>query len=323
MAKKCLVIALFTGVFLILFGSIKSLITAQNKRISGLETSINRVDLSLTKLGVSRHEAGIPAGVKIEDLVRQVETVKKINLQLRQDFDKFSNFEGKADVFMSRMLAPTVQIRYKDRSGAGVIMKKERANTGLYKVYVLTAYHIVSDAKEERAPNRIYVNIYKGDKKFSHIADIFRHDDELDIAILSVETDIDGLNCAIPIQPARRSSISLYDPVVTIGCPLGYDPIATEGRITSFRKKVKGGNFWLMSSPTVYGNSGGGVFLKKTGELIGIANMICTYDGVVSTPVYHMSIFMPIMDICKWLDSEGISFLYKDEHSPGATLMRR
>ena len=64
------------------------------------------------------------------------------------------------------------------------------------------------------------------------------------------------------------------------------------------------------ASPTIFGNSGGGIFHRETHEMIGISAMICTYDNLVSTPVPHLSIVVSLETVYDWLDEQGFGDLY-------------
>ena len=78
-----------------------------------------------------------------------------------------------------------------------------------------------------------------------------------------------------------------------------------------------------MNAPTIFGNSGGGIFHRETHELIGLSAMICTYDNFVSTPVPHMSIMVSMDAVYDWLDEQNLQFLYDPTATREACLKRR
>ena len=71
----------------------------------------------------------------------------------------------------------------------------------------------------------------------------------------------------------------------------------------------------MMNAPTIFGNSGGGVFHRQTRELIGVSVMVCTYDGAVSTPVPHLGIMVSLETVYDWLDELHYPFIYDPESS--------
>jgi hypothetical protein len=71
----------------------------------------------------------------------------------------------------------------------------------------------------------------------------------------------------------------------------------------------------MMSAPTIFGNSGGGVFHRETLEMIGVSAMICTFDNPVSTPVPHLGILVPLDSVYDWLRDNKFTFLF-DPASP-------
>ncbi|MBI4242862.1 MAG: trypsin-like peptidase domain-containing protein [Planctomycetes bacterium] len=318
MIKRLMLAGLVVWVVFIFAGGIKEVMKSNTAGLKAVTDSIFNVESEIVNL-----KAGITDKNKQD--IQELGTLRTLlnellssNSKLRGEFEEYANFQGKADIFKEKMLSPTVQVRYDNASGAGVVIRKERADSAFQKIFVITAFHTIKDYLDDKTKkNDIIVYLYDENERYQHIAWIYKFSKELDLAILTFETRIDNVSVAKFVRKDKVKQISVYDPVITIGCPLGYDPIATEGRITSFKKEIKGNDFWLMNCPTVYGNSGGGVFLKKTGELIGIANMICTYDGIISTPVYHMSIFLPISVIFEWLDGNEMAFLYDTETEAG------
>jgi hypothetical protein len=70
----------------------------------------------------------------------------------------------------------------------------------------------------------------------------------------------------------------------------------------------------MMNAPTIFGNSGGGVFHRETRELLGVSVMVCTYDGAVSTPVPHLGIMVSLETVYDWLDDLHYQFIYDPEY---------
>jgi S1-C subfamily serine protease len=205
------------------------------------------------------------------------------------------------------VLAPSVQVSAKSGVGGGTLLYSRDEQS-----YVITAYHVVQKG-DEPADVRLYDE--KGEPVDEVEADLIAHDEKKDLALLKLRTDRTYAAAARPASRAALRSIRVFTPLYAIGCPLGHDPLPTLGEVAALRKDVGGENFRMMTAPTIFGNSGGGVFHRETREMIGVSVMICTYDGAVSTPVPHLGIFVSMETIYDWLDSLGFQFLYDPSFS--------
>ena len=65
----------------------------------------------------------------------------------------------------------------------------------------------------------------------------------------------------------------------------------------------------MISSPAYFGNSGGGVFLEETQELIGVFAKIYTHGSYRPQVVTHMGLAVPLPVLHEWLESEGYGHL--------------
>jgi len=137
--------------------------------------------------------------------------------------------------------------------------KTELQSTGLiidHRGYILTSAHQIIDISS------ILIRLHDGS---SYKGDIIYSDDNLDIALIKIETQ--GLLPAVRIGDSDR--LKRGDSVFTIGCPLGLDYTITRGVISSTGRMV--GRIPLIQTdvPVNKGNSGGPLFNKK-GEVVGI-----------------------------------------------------
>jgi hypothetical protein len=78
----------------------------------------------------------------------------------------------------------------------------------------------------------------------------------------------------------------------------------------------------MLSAPTFFGNSGGGVYLAENCLLIGVSSMIYTYGRTHPAVVPHMGLFVPLQEIYTWFDAEGYSFVHKRSPIPREMLWR-
>lgn len=223
------------------------------------------------------------------------------------------------------ILWPSIQVHGRTGGGGGgTIVYSRRGET-----YALTAFHVVAKAVQRDADGRetrqpVAVTLYRADgaPDTRLDADLVVWHERKDVALLRLRTDR-MLPAAKTASRAARASTGVFTPVYAVGCPLGHDPLPTAGEISTLRKVVQGERFWMMSAPTIYGNSGGGVFHRDTLDLIGVSTMICTYDNPSATPVPHLGIVLPIESVAAWLDTTGRLHIIDPEAPPAGASARR
>jgi S1-C subfamily serine protease len=231
----------------------------------------------------------------------------------RSDFDELRAKLDTHDVraLYREVLAPSVQVSAKGGVGGGTLLFSRKDHS-----YVVTAFHVIQKAPaegevaHETEPCEVRIYNDSGELADEVVSDLVAHDEKKDLALLRLRTDrvYDAVARLAPRSSLRATRV--FTPLYAIGCPLGHDPLPTPGEIASLRKEVGGENFWMMTAPTIFGNSGGGVFHRETREMLGVSVMICTYDGVVSTPVPHLGILVSMETVYDWLDSLHYQFIY-------------
>jgi S1-C subfamily serine protease len=209
------------------------------------------------------------------------------------------------------LLAPTVQLNGTETVGSGTIIKSVRDDrTGKAETWILTAYHVVRNilADSPRAVREgIAVTVYtEQDGRVEVRADLVAHEHEIDAALLRVRDDrvFDSVAHVLPRHEFPR--VRVWDEIYAIGCPLGNDPIPTKGAISSMHNMLSGTNYWMINAPTYYGNSGGGVFLADSRELIGVFSKIYTHGRGTPVVIPHMGLCTPIESIYRWLEKEEL-----------------
>jgi S1-C subfamily serine protease len=214
------------------------------------------------------------------------------------------------------ILRPSVQVVGRGGVGGGTVIRSEREEDGGYGTYIVTAFHVLQKAVEgDGARKTVQVKLFSGDETETVDSDLLVRDDRRDLALLKLRS---AKHYPIAARLAPRERIretSVFTPIYAVGCPLGHDPLPSFGEITTLRKEVNGERFWMMSAPTIFGNSGGGVFHRETLEMIGVSAMICTFDNPVSTPVPHLGILVPLDSVYDWLRDNKFAFVF-DPTSP-------
>jgi len=212
------------------------------------------------------------------------------------------------------ILGPSVQVNVQGSVGGGTLLFSRETHS-----YVITAHHVIqkilagdTDA-ETRAP--VEVTLYDGQGSATDTVegDLVAWDERKDLALLRLRAVHEYHNVARLAPREVLRSIRVFTPIVAVGCPLGHDPLPTLGEVATLNKEVNGEKFWMMNAPTIFGNSGGGVFHRETRELVGVSVMVCTYDGAVSTPVPHLGILVSLETVYDWLDTLNYHFIYDPE----------
>jgi len=274
-----------------------SVLLASSVRGLARDTGSLRIELEESKRTLRE------ATAEIERL--REETLARIESRApRSDVDELRARHDTSDVraLYRDVLAPSVQVSSKGGVGGGTLLFSGEDHS-----YVITAFHVVQKT-EEPAEVRLYDE--KGELTDEVEADLVGHDERKDLALLKLRTDRVYGTTARTASRASLRGVRVFTPLYAIGCPLGHDPLPTRGEVAALRKEVAGENFGMMTAPTIFGNSGGGVFHRETREMIGVSVMICTYDGAVSTPVPHLGIFVSMETVYDWLDSLHYQFIY-------------
>ncbi|HYE99473.1 MAG TPA: serine protease [Planctomycetota bacterium] len=214
--------------------------------------------------------------------------------------------EREIDGLHRDILEPSVQVNARGGVGGGTILSSGPSGT-----WVVTAYHVVQKSASGDPPSPAEVRIYDatGAPADTLLADLVAFEQDRDLALLRLRDERRFANVArLAGRPSLRN-VRVFTPVYAVGCPLGHDPLPTLGEIVTLNKEVSGRRFWMMNAPTIFGNSGGGIFHRDTRELVGVSAMICTYDGAVSTPVPHLGILVSLDAVYDWLESLGLGYV--------------
>jgi len=112
------------------------------------------------------------------------------------------------------------------------------------------------------------------------------------------------------VQPERKGEqVRVWDPVCAVGCPLGNDPVPSHGQVSSLTNELNGSNYWMITAPTYFGNSGGGVYHATSRKLIGVFSKIYTHGKGNPVVIPHMGLCTPIDTVRNWLRGEGLDHL--------------
>lgn len=279
-----------------------------------LAERIDAVDRATQEIPVRLDQALDERVVRVREEVRSAAgALRELDTELAQVRDVL---RADPERLARRVLAPSVQVNGRDTIGGGVMVACYPEEGGTYTVYILSAYHVVQkvvariERHEPTPPIEVKVYGEDGTVAGTFPAAVAAFDPGRDVSLLTIAAPEPPAHLAHLMPRHRIHALSTFTPIYAVGCPLGHDPMPTSGEISTTHKRVNGSDFWMVNAPTIFGNSGGGIFHRDTHELIGLSAMICTYDGIVSTPVPHMSIMTSLDAIYDWLDERDLAFLY-------------
>lgn len=166
---------------------------------------------------------------------------------------------------------------YSQGSGVAVWREKRRTEGGVrYDVYVATAAHVIDF---DRTIHTIILSDVNHNRYVLEPDDIMIVDREYDYGLVRIKGK-DGN----PDYPSLQiAAVHLYpdsygpgDLCYVIGYPFGKDANSiSHGTIRSHKWTATGTiDNMLVSAPSIDGNSGGGVFLQSTGEVVGIVSSV-------------------------------------------------
>ena len=213
----------------------------------------------------------------------------------------------------NELLEPTVQLNGDDTVGSGTLIRSAKnPKTKKVETFVLTSYHVVrnifADTRSARRDG-IPVTIYTKSGQAEERADMISHNEQIDAALLKLRSDKKYDSVAKVIRREDGDTVAVWDRVYAVGCPLGNDPIPSQGEISSVQNELSGSNYWMINAPTYFGNSGGGVYLSGSRELVGVFSKIYTHGRGNPVVVPHMGLCTPIDLIYDWLDGESLTYV--------------
>lgn len=227
------------------------------------------------------------------------------------------------EVLRREILRPVFQVSGEDAVGSAVLVHRGEDEKGPYYL-ALSCYHVLRDivANEEGIdPHEVrFDNIFDqmGDTEVIVKGVMVAEKIDADLALLRLDTDLDLGPVASLAPRERQSMVDAFTPVYTVGCPLGTNAQATRGEVTRNDWEVGDQPYWMVSSPAYFGNSGGGVFLEETHELVGIFSKIYTHGNYRPQVVTHMGLAVPLDTIHDWLQDIGYGSILPRNESVAA-----
>jgi len=239
------------------------------------------------------------------------------------------------------VLYPVVRVRTRKAGGTGVIIysaplpkvgdTKKPTNGIKYETYLVTCWHVVEDAitwKEKwsdiakrniktESKELVTVEVFEYEELSKCIGgttykgEIVTWNKEKDLAVLRLKTVKSFNNVAKLYPKGKADNIKLGESMVACGCSLGHEPLFTFGNLVAKHDMIDNEEYWLTTANTVFGNSGGPVFLLKTKEYLGNSARISGVRmGFGFDVITWMGFFIPIDSIYTFFDEKFLQFLY-------------
>ena len=314
-------------------------------KLSRLEQQVAAASFSSSKacklshdIGETRREAALFKAQLRQDISRTQEIVDAYQQEMRSKRNADQEFlrQTRDDIALlavhiqhdprtlsEELLSPAVQLNGDDTVGSGTLIFSGRNPvTKKNETYAITSYHVVRNilADTPRAKkDGILITIYDPQAKDGREelrCDIVSHDPKIDAALLKLRTTRTFKNLARVISRQAATKIRVWDSVYAVGCPLGNDPIPSQGEVSSLNNELNGANYWMINAPTYFGNSGGGVYLAGSRELAGVFSKIYTHGRGNPVVIPHMGLFTPMPAIHDWLEREKLGFVVNNSTLP-------
>jgi len=222
------------------------------------------------------------------------------------------------------MLLPTVQLNGEDTVGSGTLVFSDvNPKSSKVESYVLTSFHVVRNIladSPKAASDGFSVTIYLPGEKVDVKGKMVASQPKIDAALVQLQTDRRFPFVANVVARADSDQVKVWDPVCAVGCPLGNDPVPTQGEVSSLKNELNGTNYWMINAPTYFGNSGGGVYRADTHQLIGVFSKIYTHGKGTPVVIPHMGLCTPVAAIYEWMQQEGLDQLLTSKPVPRVDL---
>lgn len=170
------------------------------------------------------------------------------------------------ELIQTEVVNTTVLILSGTGHGSGVVVKQDKK-----RAYILTANHVVEGAKS------LWGRQFIGNRLEFELLTVVATDIDNDLALLESAPKWIGVAQII----TSDSDIKLYSKVLACGFPATatgpIDNMVTDGRISRLHDPIcRPSGHTFTSVPMTFGNSGGGLFIKKDGHFVlaGIAQVI-------------------------------------------------
>ena len=173
--------------------------------------------------------------------------------------------EQQKTLLVSKLQESIVFVEHSDTTGSGVVLEHEDGKT-----VILTNKHVIEDARGVGQ-----VKVTTSDQKQASAISIKVAPNDMDFAVIY----LNGIYGAVA-QVDYSKNYQIGQAVLVLGSPKGIQGSVSEGIISNMVKWKTDSNYEYSTIQTDAavnpGNSGGGMFLQSSGDLIGINTFVLT-----------------------------------------------
>lgn len=234
---------------------------------------------------------------------------------------------------------PEVRVQSAKARGSGTIVYSAPApnKPDQYETYVLTNEHVIDSLitikddhwsslhgryvqKDIRGTAVVETFLFNMQSRVigstSYMADIVCYDKNEDLAILLIRAANKFPHVASLYPEEKINDLLSGMEVRTVGAGLGEKPfMSPPGFIGQFGFEIENKEYLLVSSASIFGNSGGGTFMWETGELLGIPSRLPVRWG--GDAITHMSYIIPAWRIYEFLREQVYQFIFDPSITSG------
>ena len=153
---------------------------------------------------------------------------------------------------------------------------------------------------------------------------ILAYDKHHDLAAIKLNNTrkLDYVSTVIPKD--EIDDLRIADPVWVSGCSLLHDPFPNAGTLTSLREMIDQKAYIMQNAPSIFGNSGGGLFHGVTGHLLGLTSRITVTQLGFGMDVQSWMGFSTHPDrLYEFFDHQELQFLYDSNDNYYDAMKRR
>ena len=244
-----------------------------------------------------------------------------------------------------KILYPVTRVRATDSGGSGVMIYSEPdvENPGQYINIALTCQHVVDknivvkdewDTVLKREVKRdvtseCNIELFDYDKSKLVSANtikgqIIAYDKNHDLAAIKLNSTRQVPYVATVIPQEQIEDMQIADPVWVCGCSLLHDPFPNSGTLTYLREMIDQKEYIMQNAPSIFGNSGGGLFHGRTGHLLGLTSRITVTQLGFGLDIQTWMGFSTHPDrLYEFFDHQELQFLYDKNDDYHSAMKRR
>ena len=244
-----------------------------------------------------------------------------------------------------KILYPVTRVRASDAGGSGVLLysKEDSKHPGEFINIAITCEHVIAKnvtvkdewdtvlKREVKRDVTSEVSIEMFDYDNSEVvsansfkADIIAYDKNHDLAALRLHSKKQMPHVASVIPKAEIDSLQIADPVWVSGCSLLHDPFPNPGTLTYLREMIDQKAYIMQNAPSIFGNSGGGLFHGVTGHLLGLTSRITVTQLGFGMDVQAWMGFSTHPDrLYEFFEHQELQFLYDENDNYHDAMDRR